>query len=42
MVGPDPVAVGLWMLAEAFVGASLGLLAGGVRVPRPQASSASR
>ena len=42
VVGPDPVAVGLWMLAEAFVGASLGLLAGGARVPRPQASSASR
>lgn len=42
VVGPDPVAVGLWMLAEAFVGASLGLLAGGARVPRPQASAASR
>jgi hypothetical protein len=42
VVGPDPVAVGLWMLAEAFVGASLGLLAGGARLPRPQASSASR
>lgn len=42
VVGPDPVAVGLWMLAEAFVGVFLGLLAGGVRVPRPQASSASR
>ncbi len=32
-IGPDGVAVGLWMLAEAFVGVLLGLLAGGVRVP---------
>lgn len=42
VVGPDPVAVGLWMLAEAFVGASLGLLAGGARLPRPVPSAASR
>lgn len=41
-VGPDPVAVGLWMLAETFVGASLGLLAAGARVGRPRASAASR
>lgn len=33
VVGPDPLAVGLWMLVEAFIGAALGLLAGGVRVP---------
>ena len=32
-IGPDGIAVGLWMLAEAFVGVLLGLLAGGVRVP---------
>ncbi len=32
-IGPDGVAVGLWMLAEAVVGVLLGLLAGGVRVP---------
>lgn len=32
-VGPDPVAVGLWMLVETLVGCALGLLAGGVRVP---------
>jgi len=42
VVGPDPVTVGLWMLAETLVGASLGLLAGGARVPRPRASAASR
>jgi hypothetical protein len=41
-VGPDPVAVGLWMLAETLIGASLGLLAGGVRVPRPQALARTR
>lgn len=41
-VGPDPVTVGLWMLAETLIGASLGLLAGGVRVPRPQALSRNR
>ena len=32
-IGPDGVAVGLWMLAEAFVGVLIGLLAGGVRMP---------
>ncbi|MDO8337308.1 MAG: DUF6350 family protein [Microcella sp.] len=32
-IGPDPVAVGVWMLVETLVGAALGLLAGGVRVP---------
>lgn len=42
VVGPDPVAVGLWMLAETLVGASLGLLAGGARLPRPVPSAASR
>lgn len=42
VVGPDPMAVGLWMLVETLIGASLGLLAGGVRVPRPLASAASR
>ena len=42
MVGPDPVTVGLWMLVETLVGASLGLLAGGVRVPRPSALATSR
>jgi hypothetical protein len=33
-VGPDPIALGVWMLVEAFVGALLGLLAGGVRPSR--------
>ena len=42
MVGPDPVTVGLWMLVETLIGASLGLLAGGVRVPRPSALATSR
>ena len=42
MVGPDPVTVGLWMLVETLIGASVGLLAGGVRVPRPSALAASR
>lgn len=41
-VGPDPVAVGLWMLVETLIGASLGLLAGGVRVARPQALARTR
>jgi hypothetical protein len=41
-VGPDPVTVGLWMLVETLIGASLGLLAGGVRVPRPQALARNR
>ena len=41
-VGPDPVTVGLWMLAETLIGASLGLLAGGVRVARPQALARTR
>ncbi len=41
-VGPDPVTVGLWMLVETLIGASLGLLAGGVRVPRPQALARTR
>ena len=34
VVGPDPVAIGLWMFAEAFTGVTLGLLAGGARAPR--------
>lgn len=42
VVGPDPVAVGLWMLVETLIGASLGLLAGGVRVPRPTALARTR
>lgn len=42
VVGPDPTAVGLWMLVETLIGASLGLLAGGVRVPRPLASARTR
>lgn len=42
VVGPDPVAVGLWMLVETLIGASLGLLAGGVRVARPAALSRTR
>ena len=42
MVGPDPVTVGLWMLVETLIGASLGLLAGGVRVARPSALATSR
>lgn len=42
VVGPDPASVGLWMLVETLIGASLGLLAGGVRVPRPSALSTSR
>lgn len=41
-VGPDPVTVGLWMFVETLVGASLGLLAGGVRVARPQALARNR
>lgn len=41
-VGPDPVTVGLWMFVETLIGASLGLLAGGVRVPRPQALARNR
>jgi len=41
-VGPDPVTVGLWMLVETLIGASLGLLAGGVRVPRPQSLARTR
>ncbi|MFM2353214.1 MAG: hypothetical protein RLZZ608_620 [Actinomycetota bacterium] len=41
-VGPDPVTVGLWMLVETLIGASLGLLAGGVRVARPQALARTR
>lgn len=40
-VGPDPVAVGLWMLAETLVGCALGLLAGGVRVPWAERASAA-
>ncbi|WP_439565272.1 cell division protein PerM [Microcella sp.] len=42
VVGPDPVAVGLWMLIETLIGASLGLLAGGVRAARPLASARTR
>lgn len=42
VVGPDPVAVGLWMLVETLIGASLGLLAAGARLPRPVPSAASR
>ncbi|MFN4002733.1 DUF6350 family protein [Microcella sp.] len=42
VVGPDPTAVGLWMLVETLIGASLGLLAGGVRAARPQAFSRTR
>ena len=42
VVGPDPVAVGLWMLAETLVGVSLGLLAAGVRVPRRLTAARSR
>ncbi len=41
-VGPDPVTVGLWMFVETLIGASLGLLAGGVRVARPQALARNR
>jgi hypothetical protein len=33
VVGPDAVMVGLWILVETLVGVSLGLLAGGARVP---------
>lgn len=42
VVGPDPAAVGLWMLAETFIGVLLGLLAGGVRLPRPITAATSR
>jgi hypothetical protein len=42
VVGPDPTAVGLWMLVETLIGASLGLLAGGVRAARPQAFARTR
>jgi hypothetical protein len=42
VVGPDAVAVGLWMLVETLLGATLGLLAAGVRVPRTSARSRSR
>ncbi|MDX2026129.1 DUF6350 family protein [Microcella sp.] len=41
-VGPDPVTVGLWMFVETLIGASLGLLAGGVRVARPQPLARTR
>lgn len=40
-VGPDPVAVGLWMLVETLVGCALGLLAGGVRLPWADRASAA-
>jgi hypothetical protein len=33
VVGPDPVTVGWWMLAETLIGVALGLLAGGARAP---------
>lgn len=42
VVGPDAVTVGLWMLVETLIGTTLGLLAGGVRVPRPIAFARSR
>jgi hypothetical protein len=41
-VGPDPVAMGVWMLVETFIGASLGLLAGGVSLPWARLSSVAR
>jgi hypothetical protein len=41
-VGPDPVAVGVWMLVETLIGVTLGLLAGGVRAARPTAPARSR
>jgi hypothetical protein len=42
VVGPDPVAVGVWMLIETLVGVSLGLLAGGVRVSGLQGLARTR
>jgi len=42
VVGPDPITVGLWMLVETLIGTTLGLLAGGVRVPRPTALARTR
>lgn len=41
-VGPDPVTVGLWMLAETLIGVALGLLAGGARAPRQTAPARTR
>ncbi len=42
VVGPDPVALGWWMLAETVIGVALGLLAGGARAPRPAAPARTR
>ncbi|MBX9471789.1 cell division protein PerM [Microcella sp.] len=42
VVGPDPVAIGWWMLAETLIGVALGLLAGGARAPRPVAPARTR
>ena len=42
VVGPDPVAVGVWMLAETLIGVTLGLLAAGARAPRPAAPARGR
>ena len=42
VVGPDPVAIGWWMLAETVIGVALGLLAGGARAPRPAAPARTR
>jgi hypothetical protein len=42
VVGPDPVAIGWWMLAETVIGVALGLLAGGARAPRTMAPARTR
>jgi hypothetical protein len=42
VVGPDPVAVGVWMLAETLIGVTLGLLAAGARAPRRPSPARSR
>ncbi len=42
VVGPDPLTIGWWMLAETLIGVALGLLAGGARVPRPAAPARTR
>lgn len=42
VVGPDPATIGLWMLAETFIGVALGLLAGGARASRPRAPARTR
>lgn len=41
-VGPDPIAVGLWIFGETVIGVTLGLLAAGVRGARLAAPARTR